>query len=397
MDVDTAKRHVCDEVDRLADTLVDVAHELHAHPELCFEEHHAHDLLAGVLEDEGLEVERHAYGLDTAFAAHAGTTGPLIAILCEYDALPEIGHACGHNVIGAAGLGAGLAAASVAGELGRVLVLGTPAEEGGGGKALLADRGAFTDVEAAMMVHPAGADLDAMTTIAIQQIRVTYHGASAHAAAFPHEGRNALDAAVLGYNNVAALRQHIRPEERVHGIFLRAGDAPNVVPERTEAHWYVRAGTLARLEPLKERVLRCLQAGADAAACRMEHEWLDPAYADLITNPTIAEVYRRNAATLGREVLDHRRAESRVVGSTDMGNVSYLVPSIHPMIKLAPPGVTIHTPEFARYTRSPEADRAVVEGAKIMAMSAVDLWLRPGMLEEAREELTTALDGRSAS
>ncbi len=193
--------------------------------------------------DEGLAVEAHAYGLDTAFVARAGSTGPTIAVCCEYDALPGIGHACGHNIIAAAGLGAGLAAAVVADELGgRVVVLGTPAEEGGGGKVHMIDAGAFDDVDAAVMVHPAGGDLRAMNVIAVHRVLVTYHGQAAHAAAFPHKGRNALDAAVLGYMNVAALRQHIRPEERLHGIFTEAGDKPNIVPARAAAEWYVRAG-----------------------------------------------------------------------------------------------------------------------------------------------------------
>ena len=390
MDLATAKRRVVEEVDRRADLLVDASHQLHAHPELAFEEHFAHELLTGILEADGLPVERHAYGLETAFAARSGQEGPNVAVLCEYDALPGVGHACGHNIIGTAGLGAGLAAAALADELGgRVVVLGTPAEEGGGGKVLMADQGAFEGVDAAMMVHPAGGDLMAMNAIAIQQVFVDYEGEAAHAAAYPHRGRNALDAAVLGYVNVAALRQHIRPNERVHGVFLDAGDKPNIVPKHASAHWYVRSASLRTLEPLKARVLACLQAGADAAGCTMTARWEEPAYADMADNATLVELYTENAAATGRTLLDPAEVPG-VVGSTDMGNVSHLVPSIHPMIAVSPPNVSIHSPDFTAYAASDAGDRAVLDGAKALAMTVIDLWLRPDKVEAARAEFAAA-------
>ncbi|MCB9372657.1 MAG: M20 family metallopeptidase [Microthrixaceae bacterium] len=390
MDLATAKRRVVEEVDRRADLLVDASHQLHDHPELAFEEHFAHELLTGILEADGLPVERHAYGLETAFAARSGREGPNVAVLCEYDALPGVGHACGHNIIGTAGLGAGLAAAALADELGgRVVVLGTPAEEGGGGKVLMADQGAFEGVDAAMMVHPAGGDLMAMNAIAIQQVFVDYEGEAAHAAAYPHRGRNALDAAVLGYVNVAALRQHIRPNERVHGVFLDAGDKPNIVPKHASAHWYVRSASLRTLEPLKARVLACLQAGADAAGCTMTARWEEPAYADMADNATLVELYTENAAATGRTLLDPAEVPG-VVGSTDMGNVSHLVPSIHPMIAVSPPNVSIHSPDFTAYAASDAGDRAVLDGAKALAMTVIDLWLRPDKVEAARAEFAAA-------
>jgi len=384
MDLQEAKARICDEVDRRADTLIAASHEIHDHPEENFAEHHAHDLLSGLLEGEGLAVERHAYGLDTAFAATAGTDGPTVAVLLEYDALPGIGHACGHNIIAAAGLGAGLAAAALADELGgQVRILGTPAEEGGGGKVFMVDAGALDGVDAAMMVHPADADLRWMTTIAIQRLEVVYRGHEAHAAASPWMGRNALDAAVLGYMNVAALRQHIRPHERVHGIFTDGGDKPNIVPARAAMNWYVRAADLEALEPLKERVLAALTAGAAATGCTMEHTWLEPPYADLRGNEPLCDLYAHNSATLGRTV--HVPDDGNdVVGSTDMGNVSYVVPSIHPMIAVAPKGIGIHTPEFALHAAGPAGDAAVLDGAKAMAMTVVDLWLAPDSLAAAR-------------
>ncbi len=390
MDLEQAKARICEEVDRRAGTLIAASHDIHDHPEENFAEHHAHDLLARLLEAEGLSVERHAYGLDTAFAATAGTRGPMVAVLLEYDALPGIGHACGHNIIAAAGLGAGLAAARLADELGgRVRILGTPGEEGGGGKVFMGERGAFDGVDAAMMVHPADADLRWMTTIAIHRLDVVYTGRSAHAAAAPWEGRNALDAAVLGYVNVAALRQHIRPEERVHGVFTDGGDKPNIVPARAAMHWYVRAATLATLQPLKERVLAALRAGADATGCDMQHTWLEPPYADLRANAPLCELYAANAARLGR-TLAAPEAGHEVVGSTDMGNVSYLVPSIHPMIAVAPEGVGIHTPEFARHAAGPKGDAAVLDGAKAMAMTVADLWLSPEALARAHAAFEAA-------
>jgi metal-dependent amidase/aminoacylase/carboxypeptidase family protein len=245
-----------------------------------------------------------------------------------------------------------------------------------------------------MMVHPADVDLQWMTTIAIHRLDVVYHGQSAHAAAAPWLGRNALDAAVLGYVNVAALRQHIRPTERVHGIFTEAGDKPNIVPEHTAAQWYVRSPTLRSLEPLKARVLACLEAGAAASGCTMDHAWKDPAYADLVDNAPMIELYRTNAARTGRTLLDPA-ASPGVVGSTDMGNVSYLVPSIHPMIKVAPGNVSIHSPEFTRYAASADGDQAVIDGAKALAMTVVDLWLRPEVLSQAKDAFSGALATRT--
>ncbi len=361
-------------VDRRTDLLVDVSHQIFEHPELCFEEHFAHDLLCDVLESEGLSVVRHAHGLDTAFVAEAGSAGPTVAVMCEYDALPGVGHACGHNVIAAAGLGAGLAAAEMAEQLGgRVRIVGTPAEEGGGGKVLLLRDGAFDGVDAAVMVHPADHDLPAMAAIAIQRLSVTYTGRASHAAAAPWDGANALDAAMLGYVNVAALRQHIRPDERVHGIFTAAGEQPNIVPRSAAASWYVRSPSVDGLAALKDRVLACLSAGAQAAGCEMAHEWLDPAYDDMVDDAWLSQRWAVHSASLGRVPQDPA-VVGGVVGSTDMGNVSHAVASIHPMIAVAPPGVAIHTPEFARHARGPAGDAAVIDGAKALAAVVLDRW-----------------------
>ena len=364
------------EVDRLAPRLLEVSHGIFEHPELCFDEQHAHDLLCDALEAAGLSPTRGAYGLPTAFVAEAGTQGPTVAVLCEYDALPDLGHACGHNVIAAAGLGAGLAAASLAEELGgRVRILGTPAEEGGGGKVFMLRAGAFDGLDSAVMVHHADHDIPALTTLAIQRLQVSFHGESSHAAAAPWKGRNALDAAVLGYVNVAALRQHILPTEREHGVFTDGGGKPNIVPRHAAMEWYVRSPSTEGLQALGERVLACLAAGAAAAGCAMEHRWIDPAYAELRDDPDLLASYARHAAALGRPLGDPDDV-GHVVGSTDMGNVSHVVPAIHPMIAVAPPGVSIHTPEFASHAGGEAGDRAVVDGAKALVATVLDRWLR---------------------
>jgi amidohydrolase len=375
VDVEALKATVCAEVDRLADQLLHASHEIHAHPELNFEEHFAHDLLVDQLRTAGLDPTPHAYGVDTAFEASVGEQGFNVAVLCEYDALPGIGHACGHNVIATAGLGAGIAAAAVAAEAGGMLrIMGTPAEEGGGGKIEMARKGAFEQIGAAMMVHPADADLISMDTIALQELHVQLHGKAAHAAAAPWEGRNALDAAVLGYVNVAALRQHIRPTERIHGIITKGGDKANIVPAETAMEWIVRSATIESLQPLKQRVLTSLESAATACACTIDHQWHGHTYADMIDNGPMVAAYVANAARVGRTVVDPASVGRQVVGSTDMGNISYLVPSIHPMIKVAADGVPIHTVEFAEWARSAEGDKAVLDGAKSMAMTIVDLW-----------------------
>ncbi len=388
MNADELKRAVADEVDRIAERLLAVSHDIHAHPELNFEERYAHDRLVGELELAGLAPTRHAYGVDTAFAAEVGERGPVVGILLEYDALPGVGHACGHNVIAAAGLGAGLAAAKVVHDAGgRLRILGTPAEEGGGGKIFMARNGAFGDLAAALMVHPADADLVRMDTIAVQILDVEYHGVGAHAAAAPWEGRNALDAAVLGYTSVAALRQHIRPSERVHGVFTHGGDKANIVPDRAATNWYVRSDTIATLQPLKARVLAALESGAMATGCTVEHRWNGVTYADLRDSAALGATYAANAAALGRQVVHPDAADHHVVGSTDMGNVSYLAPSIHPMIQVAPDGVPIHTADFAGYARGPSGDRAVIDGAKSLAMTAIDVWCDAALRAATADEL----------
>jgi amidohydrolase len=387
------KDEACAAVDRQGDALVELSRRIHAHPELRFEERQAAVWLADYLESLGFTVERSAYGLDTAFAAAIGSGRPRVALLCEYDALPEIGHACGHNVIAAAGAGAAAGLAPVIDRLGgSVRVLGTPAEEGGGGKVIMARAGAFDDVDVAMMIHPSGTDLLEIDALAITALQVEYSGRAAHAAAAPQHGINALDALVTAYNAIAQLRQHIAPGERVHGIITNGGQAPNIVPERAAGVFYVRSPTRVGLEALAKRVLECFRAGALATGAKLTVDKSGEDYEDLQTNQPLAAVYAANLKRLGREI----GVSGKVTGSTDMGNVSHLVPSIHPMLQIAPPDVPLHTQEFCRWAASDRADRGVLDGAKAMAMTAIDFLSDPALQEAVRAAFETAHEGRGA-
>jgi amidohydrolase len=358
-----------------------------ARPELAFEEHEAARLLVAALRGAGIEVLAGAHGLPTAFRADFGPEGaPRVALLAEYDALPGIGHACGHNLIAAAGVGAGLALAALGSRLpGRVRVLGTPAEEHGCGKELLARRGAFEGVDAVLMIHPAGLNLVSMPCIAMAEVEVVFRGQAAHAAAMPERGVNALDAMMLAYQGVAALRQHIRPSERIHGIVTDGGQAPNVVPERTAGRFYVRAADFQDLAPLKARVEACLRAGALASGCSVEIAWGEADYRDIHPSEPLAGAFRRNAEALGREFFPLEKLPPGIQGSTDLGNVSYRVPSIHPMLAAAPANVTIHHPEFAKWAGSELGDAAALDGAKALAMTALDFFWDAELRRRARE------------
>ncbi len=384
MNLDEAKSTICSYIDDISDELIAVSHAIHENPELGYEEHFAHEQLTKVLIDKGLDVHKSAYEIDTAFEATSGKTGPVVALLCEYDALPGIGHACGHNIIAAAGIGAGLAASTLAETFnGQLRILGTPAEEGGGGKVRMLNRGAFESVEAVLMIHPADADLPNISSLAVQQLKATYTGKAAHAAAAPEKGINALDGAVLGYMGVAALRQHIAPDERLHGIFTNGGQKANIVPETAESTWYARSSTMDRLEVLKTRLVETLNGGAKSAGCEIQIEWINEPYAEVLDNTPILDAYMKNSESIGRVIK--APIGDGVVGSTDLGNVSHVVPSIHPMVKVAPEGTAIHTIDFEKWAKSEEADKGLLDSAKAMAMTVIDCWHDPSLLKQAKE------------
>jgi amidohydrolase len=385
MDTARRKQRLCEAVDAMRDELLRISRAIHANPELAFEEHAAQALLVDAIRKAGLAVEAGAYGLETAFSAEFGAEGPCVAVLAEYDALPEIGHGCGHNLIAAAGVGAGLALASLGRELpGRVRLLGTPAEERGCGKELMARHGALDGVDAALMIHPASVNLVTMPCVCLAELDVTYHGRSAHAAAMPERGVNALDALVLAYQGIAALRQHIRVTERIHGIITDGGQAPNVVPERAAGRFYVRAATQVELEPLKRRVEGCFQAGAAATGARLELQWGAADYLDIRFNDPLASAFRANAESLGRTFFPMDKLPAGLQGSTDMGNVSHRIPSIHPMLAAAPLHCTIHNSEFAVWAGSEMGDAAALDGAKALAMTALDFLSDAGLRARAK-------------
>jgi amidohydrolase len=360
--------------------------DIHAHPELNFEEHHAHAALTKFLAARGFEVEPGAYGMETAFVARTGSGGPTIAVLCEYDALPGIGHACGHNLIAASGVATGLAlkAALGPGE-GTVLVLGSPAEEGGGGKVKMIDAGAFDGVDAAMMLHPSPRDAAWANVIAIEQYRVSYSGRNAHASAMPWEGINALDAIVMAYQSIAVMRQQLRPTDRVHGVILEGGLKPNIIPDRTLAEYYIRARNAKELEELRGKILPCFEAAATATGCTVDIESQGLPYTDLVNNDRLCEAYAENMSTLELQLPNKTQSLGGVGASTDMGNVSYVVPSIHPMFGI-PTEAANHTPGFTAAAATPEAHRAMIRAATALALTALDAYLKPGVLEAAKDE-----------
>jgi amidohydrolase len=347
---------------------------MYDNPELAYVEHETSANMVEALRNGGFEVVHPAYGLETAFEANVGSTGPRVVICAEMDALPEVGHACGHNIIATAGIGAGLALAPVAEELGiRVTVLGTPAEEHYGGKVDLIKAGAFEDVAASMMIHPSTRDVVDPEFLAIEHIDVHYYGKAAHASGAPEQGKNALDAAVLAYSSVAMLRQHILDNDRIHGIITHGGAAPNIVPDHTSMSWYVRSATDARLDELMVKVKSCFEAAATSTGCTYEIIEAGHRYKDMRNDPVMTRLYKDNSLTAGRPISWHRDLPPKTSGSTDMGNVSYVVPSIHPMLDLDCDPAVNHQREFAAATLTDKGMETIREGALAMAWTVIDL------------------------
>ncbi|XUM02879.1 M20 family metallopeptidase [Streptomyces venezuelae ATCC 10712] len=376
----TAREHSRATLSRHEDTVIGLSHALHADPELAYEEHRAARRITDLVERAGFDVTRGAYGLPTAFRATAGTGDLVVAICAEYDALPGIGHACGHNVNGSASVAAALALAPLADELGlTVALLGTPAEESGGGKVDMLRAGAFDDVAAAMMVHAAPQDAVGLSTLAISSLSVAYTGVPAHAAAMPHRGVNAADAMMIAQVAIAAHRQQMIPGAVVSGVVTSAGDAANVIPGRATATYDVRAGTSEELAELQERVRACFEAGALATGAELALETVGNDYADLRQDLAMGRSYQAAAEALGRAVLPNDPGLR--AGSTDMGNVSHLVPTIHPSIGYDCGDTIMHHPDFTRYGTTAAADRAVLDGGLAMAWTAIDLATDPAQHE----------------
>ncbi|NAZ87400.1 M20 family metallopeptidase, partial [Kineococcus indalonis] len=378
-------------VEGLRGELLALSHRLHAHPEEAFAEHASVRAVADLLAAHGVRAQVGVHGLDTALRASVSAgEGPTVAVLAEYDALPGIGHGCGHNVICASAVGAflGLVSALRSGAVGGTAVLlGTPAEEGGGGKETMARDGAFEGVDAVVMLHPFTYDVAVQPFLGRRQVRATYRGVAAHASAQPFMGRNALDAVVAGYQGIAMMRQHISPADRVHGVVLEGGQRPNVVPERASAEYYVRSAEPATLADLCARVEAVLVAAAAMTGCGYELEWdRQPAYLPIRANLELAARWTAHQRRRGRTALPPGVVPENLAGSTDLGNVSVRVPSIHPMVAIAGAGTSLHTSGFAEAAGSPSGDAGVLDGAVGLALTALDVLADPGLLAAVRAE-----------
>ncbi|XP_033739662.1 peptidase M20 domain-containing protein 2-like [Pecten maximus] len=386
------KRVACEAIDRVALDLNNISQELWKNPELNYNEHHAHTILTDFLENQGFHVERK-YKLDTAFRATFGddSAGPHVAVLCEYDALPEIGHACGHNLIAEVGVAAGVGIKAVmetSGQpIGKLCVLGTPAEEGGNGKGHLLKSGAFTEFDVVMMSHPFPYD-DArpQNLISVDMVTVTYKGKASHAAAFPWEGINALDAAVTCYQTVSCMRQQMKPTWRAHGIITKGGVRPNIIPEEASLEYYIRAPNRAELNVLREKIIGCFESAATATGCKVEYDFSDMPYLNVISNQALASSFETNAKILGLDFKKHGLPTDNIpLGSTDMGNVSYVVPSIHPFFYIGTDEVN-HTRGFTGATGAAAAQPYTILQGKAMAMTAIDVFTNKDLLPRIKTE-----------
>lgn len=386
------KALVRDEIERNVATLYGISDWMYHNPELGRQEHQAADKLTEVLGEYGATITRGIAGMPSAFVADlpGATTGATVGIIAEYDALPEVGHGCGHNIIATAALGAAMGLARIGAQLpGRVKILGTPAEESAvpnaGGKIHMIRDGYFRDLDAAIMIHPMTEDrLDYDSSLVAKGLELSFHGKSAHAAANPHDGVNALDALIVLFSSVGLLRQQIRTDARIHGIITHGGTAPNVIPSYTAARFRIRAADIAYANELFERVIACAHAGATASGCRLEwHEYM-PAYLNMVPNRALGEVFSQNLESIGRQV---RKPVSRIgAGSTDLGNVSHHVPAICAYLEICDTSASWHSTAVADATITPKGHRAIVDGAVSMAFTAIDLLLDEGALAAARQE-----------
>jgi amidohydrolase len=372
-------------IDELAGGLWQLALNIHGHPELGFAEEYAAASLTQILEEGGFKVEQGVGGLPTAFRATwpAQSAGPALAILAEYDALPELGHACGHNLIAAIAVGAALGLAPFkAGLPGRLVVLGTPAEEGGDGKVVLIREGLFRGLDAAMMVHPNSRTCLDKGWLAVTEVDLSFRGKAAHASTAPESGINALDAVIQTFNSLNALRQHIRDGARIHGIITDGGFKPNIVPEHAAARFYVRAQDNAYRDELLAKLERCAQGAALATGAELSLQKTGHECKTVRTNPTMARTFGHHLQALGYPP----EKASGGMGSTDMGDVSWEVPAIHPLIGITEHDAPLHSREFAVASCSESARRAMLAAAKAVAATCLDLWLNPELMRQVRQE-----------
>ena len=359
-------------IDREKESLRELGSEIWKNPEVKYEEHTAHRLLTDFLEKRGFAVERAYTGLDTAFRARFGSGKPNVCVISEYDALPEIGHACGHNLIAVAGVAAGLGVKEfleTSGRQGTITVMGTPAEEGGGGKVRLLNNNAFENVDVAMMVHPAPFECPVSGMAALNILTVEYEGKAAHAAAYPWEGVNALDAAVMAYSNMSVLRQQMKPSWRVHAVITNGGVKPNIIPEKSALEVWIRTERKHELFVLREKLVACFEAAAKATGCTVKITDTASFY-DVLSNDVLAKLYASNLKAVGVSEFEH---ECKASWSTDMGNVSYTIPSIHPSYLIGTGKEFPHTRDFTGITNTEKAYDKTLVVSRAMALTCIDV------------------------
>ena len=361
-------------LDNIYQSLCDVSDWMYENPELGFEEFETSKYLVNYIESKTSKVAYPIHGLDTAFEITYGTKGPLVVICVEYDALPEVGHACGHNIIATASIGAGMALHNLAEELGiRVKVLGTPAEEGGGGKIILLDNGAFEDASCSMMIHPSVEDVVDPTFTTIQQYKVEYFGKDAHAAGAPDQGINALDAQIQLFVNASTYRQQMVQSNRMHGVIKDGGYKPNIIPSYTSSEWYLRSLNKEGLDELENHFMNFVNAAALATRCEVKVTIPDYRYEEIDNNKILCDLYFENSKNIGRKMIYQKDSVRPGLGSTDMGNISQAFPSIHPMLSIGDGSAVNHQPEFAAETITESGHKAIYDGAYAMGATIIDL------------------------
>lgn len=385
-----SKALILKEVDKLSADIKSIAKKLYDRPELGYKESYAAELLTSLLSDNGFKVTREAGGLKTAFTASfpSPRKKPVIALIAEYDALPKIGHACGHNMIAAISVGAALALSKTPiAQMGKIMVIGTPAEEGGGGKIKMIDEGLFKGIDAAMMAHPSSHTRVIARMLAVVELSFKFKGKSSHAAASPDKGINALDAVISTFNNINALRQQTRDDARIHGIITEGGVAPNIIPDSTEAKFFVRSTDIAYTAELVERVKQCAKGAAMATGCRLTIKKGHPSYAPFTPNYRLGEVFRNNLNSLG--IKENLTAEREGIGSSDIGNVSQIIPTIHPDFAIGNGKVVNHSPRFTGATVSKASLDRLIDITKTIALTAADVIDSPKLLKEIKTEFNS--------
>ena len=361
-------------LDSIHKQLTEVSDWMYENPELGFNEFKTSEYLVKFIESFDGEVAYPTGGLDTAFEITYCSKGPLTVLCVEYDALPEIGHACGHNIIATASIGAGLAIKDLVEDLGiRVKLLGTPAEEGGGGKIILLENGNFEDASCSMMIHPGYEDVVNPTFTTIQQYKVEFFGKDAHAAGAPEEGINALDAQIQLFVNASTYRQQMVSTNRMHGVITNGGFKPNIIPSYTSSEWYLRALNEGDLLKIESDFKNFVNAAAMATKCGVKIESPDYRYTEIDNNKVMYELYKENSTAVNRQMILQSQAARPGLGSTDMGNVSLAMPSIHPMLSIDSGDAVNHQPEYAAATLTPGGHKAIYDGAYAMGATIIDL------------------------